>query len=59
MCMKPSFLSTQIKKTGIVELGAQGGGSMQMWKAYCGDGAKIFGIDIDKGVQNLPFEGFI
>jgi hypothetical protein len=57
--MKPSFLSTQIKKTGIVELGAQGAGSKQMWKAYFGDGAKIYGIDIDKGIQNLPFEGFI
>ena len=30
---------------------------MQMWKSYFGEGAKIYGIDIDKEVLNLPLDG--
>ena len=51
------FSKYRDQKPVIVEVGIQGGGSMQMWKAYFGEGAKIYGIDIDKGVQNLPLEG--
>ena len=31
----------------FVEIGVQRGGSLQMWKDYFGEGAKIIGIDID------------
>lgn len=31
----------------IVEIGVQGGGSIEMWRKYFGEGAKIYGIDID------------
>ncbi len=31
----------------ILEIGVMQGGSLQMWKHYFGDRAKIFGIDID------------
>lgn len=33
------------KKPLLVEVGVQGGGSLQMWERYFGDGAKIIGID--------------
>ena len=35
-------------KVNILEIGIDGGGSLQMWKWYFGQKAKIFGIDIDK-----------
>ncbi len=31
----------------MLEIGVMGGGSLAMWKAYFGPGAKIIGIDID------------
>lgn len=38
------------KEITLVEVGVQGGGSLQMWRKYFGDKAKIIGIDIDKAV---------
>ena len=38
----------------FVEVGVQGGGSMQMWRQYFGKSAKIYGIDIDSKILNLP-----
>lgn len=35
------------KEITIVEIGVDGGGSLQMWKHYFGDKAKIIGIDIE------------
>ena len=35
-------------KVNILEIGIAGGGSLQMWRWYFGQKAKIFGIDIDK-----------
>ena len=37
----------------FVEVGVQGGGSMQMWRKYFGTNAKIYGIDIDPAVRDL------
>lgn len=31
----------------MVEIGVAGGGSLEMWKAYLGEGSRIVGIDID------------
>lgn len=38
------------KSPVVVEVGVQGGGCLQMWRKYFGDGAKIIGIDIDPRV---------
>jgi len=35
------------KKVNLLEIGINGGGSLQMWKWYFGQKAKIYGIDID------------
>lgn len=35
----------------IVEIGVQGGGSIQLWRKYLGPTAKVIGIDIDPGVR--------
>ncbi|TXK62284.1 class I SAM-dependent methyltransferase [Alkalisalibacterium limincola] len=31
----------------VLEIGVHGGGSMEMWKAYFGEGARIVGLDIN------------
>ena len=38
----------------FVEVGVQGGGSMQMWRKYFGPAANIYGIDISPDILNLP-----
>ena len=35
-------------KVNLLEIGIYGGGSLQMWKWYFGQKAKIYGIDIDE-----------
>jgi hypothetical protein len=42
------------KSPVVVEVGVQGGGSLQMWEKYFGEGAKITGIDIDVGIMMGP-----
>eukprot|EP00850_Spirogloea_muscicola_P016025 SM000127S26641 [mRNA] locus=s127:210135:212276:+ [translate_table: standard] len=46
------------KPVRIMEIGVQSGGSMWMWKAYFGQQAEIFGIDIDERCRrfNKPEE---
>lgn len=41
----------------MVEIGVQGGGSLQMWKAYLGEGSKIIGIDIDPSCKEHEANG--
>jgi len=41
------------KEITILEIGVSQGGSLQMWKDYFGDKAKIFGIDIDPRCKQL------
>ena len=41
------------KEVHLVEFGVFHGGSLQMWKYYFGDKAKIYGIDIDPRCQQL------
>jgi hypothetical protein len=41
----------------FVEVGIQGGGSMEMWKKYFGDKAKIIGVDIDPAVYERQTPG--
>ena len=40
----------------ILEIGVSQGGSLQMWKDYFGDRAKIYGIDINPLCKNLEEE---
>jgi hypothetical protein len=50
------------KSPVMLEIGVMGGGSLAMWKAYFGDGAKIIGLDIDpecKKHENKDIEIFI
>ena len=40
----------------ILEIGVSHGGSLQMWKEYFGEKARIFGIDVDPRCKNLEEE---
>lgn len=45
----------------FLEIGVSQGGSLQMWQHYFGDGAKIYGIDIDprcRGVEEKNIKVF-
>jgi cephalosporin hydroxylase len=44
------------KEIHLVEFGVFHGGSLQMWKHYFGDKAKIYGIDIDPRCKQLEEE---
>lgn len=44
------------KEVTILEIGVFQGGSLQMWKEYFGDKAKIYGIDIDPRCKDLEEE---
>lgn len=44
------------KEIVILEIGVSQGGSLQMWKEYFGDKAKIFGIDINPSCKELEEE---
>jgi len=44
------------KDVVIVEIGVFQGGSLQMWKDYFGDKAKIYGIDIDPRCKSMEEE---
>lgn len=41
------------KEIVILEIGVSQGGSLQMWKAYFGNKAKIFGIDVDPNCKEF------
>lgn len=40
----------------FIEVGVQGGGSLQMWRKYFGDTARIIGVDVDEGVLQRKAE---
>jgi hypothetical protein len=44
------------KEIVVLEIGVYQGGSLQMWKSYFGDKARIFGIDIDERCKDLTSE---
>lgn len=44
------------KSPTIVEIGVQGGGSLEMWARYFGPESKIIGIDIDPECANLKYD---
>lgn len=41
----------------FLEIGVEGGGSLQMWKEYFGPGAKIIGLDINPACKDHETEG--
>lgn len=41
----------------MVEIGVAGGGSLDMWKAYFGPGARIVGVDVDQSCKQHESEG--
>ncbi len=46
----------------VLEIGVADGGSLQMWKHYFGESARIYGIDVEprcKGVEEEGIEVFI
>lgn len=50
------FSKYRNKEVHILEIGVFQGGSLQMWKDYFGDKAKIYGIDINPLCKNLEEE---
>lgn len=50
------FQKFRNKEIVILEIGVSQGGSLQMWKEYFGDKAKIYGIDIDPRCKELEEE---
>ncbi len=50
------FSKYRNKEVVILEIGVSQGGSLQMWKDYFGDKAKIYGIDIYEDCKNLEEE---
>lgn len=51
------FSQFRNKEVVILEIGVFNGGSLQMWKNYFGDKAKIYGIDIDPRCKNFEEDG--
>jgi hypothetical protein len=47
------FAAFRGRRPVVVEIGAQHGGSLQMWKRYFGAGARIVGVDIDPRCRDL------
>ena len=46
------------KKITFVEVGVSAGGSLQMWRDYLGDKARIIGIDLNPEAKILEKQGF-
>ena len=46
------------KEIIFVEVGVLGGGSLQMWKEYFGEKARIIGIDMNPDAKKLEKEGY-
>lgn len=44
------------KKPRLLEIGIQGGGSLEMWRHYFGDGCSIHGVDCDPEVLNHKYD---
>jgi len=41
----------------VVEVGVYHGGSLEMWKSYFGDGARIVGVDVNPRLRDLGVPG--
>lgn len=41
------FQAFRGKQPTVIEIGVQRGGSLPMWQKYFGEGARIFGVDVD------------
>ena len=50
------FQKFRNKEVNILEIGVTHGGSLQMWKNYFGEKAKIYGIDTESHCKNLEEE---
>ena len=50
------FSKYRNKEVVILEIGVSQGGSLQMWKEYFGDRAKIYGIDVNPKCKELEEE---
>jgi len=50
------FSKYRNKEIVIVEVGVSQGGSLQMWKSYFGDKARIYGVDIDERCKDFEEE---
>lgn len=53
------FSKYRNKDVVILEIGVYEGGSLQMWKDYFGDKAKIFAIDLDPRCKQLEEENIV
>lgn len=42
----------------VVEFGCAGGGSLEIWREYFGESARIIGVDINPKCKNLESHGF-
>lgn len=51
------FAKFRTKEIIILEIGVYQGGSLQMWRHYFGDKAKIYGIDINPRCKELEEDG--
>jgi hypothetical protein len=43
----------------VLEIGVFGGGSLQMWKAYFGPGARVVGLDVDPACRAHEDDGVV
>tara|TARA_R110000824_G_scaffold129779_1_gene291361 strand:+ start:126 stop:794 length:669 start_codon:yes stop_codon:yes gene_type:complete len=50
------FSKFRNKEIVVLEIGVDRGGSLQMWKDYFGDKAKIYGVDINPNCKQLEEE---
>lgn len=51
------FAPYRNRQPTVLEIGVQNGGSLHLWKEYFGDGARLFGLDIDPNCANRGPEG--
>ena len=45
------------KKPRILEIGVLGGGSIEMWLKYFGEGTQVIGVDINEECKNYVYDG--
>src|SRR5438132_873967 len=54
---RDNVIPRHISQRTLIEIGVQGGGSLEMWSKYFGTGVKIIGIDIDPDCAALNVPG--
>lgn len=52
------FQSYKGKKITFVEVGVSTGGSLQMWRKYFGENARIIGVELNPEAKKLEADGF-